>query len=108
MFLLSGKDYNKNSSKRDNPMDYEYPDDCMVDFDFRMIDIFKTLAESGVNYIEVNNDEDFAKSVTNIIVSIPKLKEMAKQAKIIGNRNYSKERFIEIVKTEVISKFPQK
>lgn len=64
--------------------------------------------ESGVNYIEVNNDEDFAKSVTNIIVSIPKLKEMAKQAKIIGNRNYSKERFIEIVKTEVISKFPQK
>ena len=39
---------------------------------------------------------------------IPKLKEMAKQAKIIGNRNYSKERFIEIVKTEVISKFPQK
>ena len=58
--------------------------------------------------IEVNNDEDFAKSVTNIIVSIPKLKEMAKQAKIIGNRNYSKERFIEIVKTEVISKFPQK
>ena len=52
--------------------------------------------------------EDFAKSVTNIIVSIPKLKEMAKQAKIIGNRNYSKERFIEIVKTEVISKFPQK
>ena len=64
--------------------------------------------ESGVNYIEVNNDEDFAKSVTNIIVSIQKLKEMAKQAKIIGNRNYSKERFIEIVKTEVISKFPKK
>ena len=33
---------------------------------------------------------------------------LVQQAKIIGNLNYSKERFIEIVKTEVISKFPQK
>ena len=58
-FLLSGKDYNKNSSKRDNPMDYEYPDDCMVDFDFRMIDIFKTLAEKEMKIEDRVKNEYF-------------------------------------------------
>ncbi|MBB6715547.1 hypothetical protein [Clostridium gasigenes] len=40
-FLLSGKDYNKLESKNNKQGDYEYPEECVIDFDFRIIDIFK-------------------------------------------------------------------
>ncbi|MGG7176393.1 DEAD/DEAH box helicase family protein [Clostridium paraputrificum] len=45
-FLLSGRDYSTVDSKRKKPGDYEYPDDCIVDFDFRIVDIFKKLAQA--------------------------------------------------------------
>ncbi|MEG1312553.1 MAG: DEAD/DEAH box helicase, partial [Romboutsia sp.] len=43
-FLLSGKDYDKVASKKNNQGDYEYPEECVIDFDFRIVDIFKNQA----------------------------------------------------------------
>ncbi|MGG7187860.1 NgoFVII family restriction endonuclease, partial [Clostridium butyricum] len=43
-FLLSGKTYSRADSKRGIPSEEEYPEDCRIDFDFRLIDIFKDLA----------------------------------------------------------------
>lgn len=44
-FLLSGKDYSAAESKKNKQGDYEFPEECIVDFDFRIIDIFKKQAE---------------------------------------------------------------
>lgn len=44
-FLLSGKEYSAVESKNNKQGDYEFPEECTVDFDFRIIDIFKKQAE---------------------------------------------------------------
>lgn len=44
-FLLSGKDYSKVASKRGSINIEDYPDDCIVDFDFKLVDLFKRLAQ---------------------------------------------------------------
>ena len=44
-FLLSGKNYNRVQAKRGDLRDVEFPEDCLIDFDFRLVDIFKSLAE---------------------------------------------------------------
>lgn len=43
-FLLSGKQYSRVESKRGLPKEEDYPEDCRIDFDFKLIDIFKNLA----------------------------------------------------------------
>nr|WP_308462458.1 DEAD/DEAH box helicase family protein [Clostridium weizhouense] len=48
-FLLSGKQYSRVESKRGIPNEEEYPEDCRVDFDFRLVDIFKKLASKEMN-----------------------------------------------------------
>ena len=40
-FLLSGKEYSASECKKNKQGDYEFPEECIVDFDFRIIDIFK-------------------------------------------------------------------
>ena len=44
-FLLSGKEYSASECKKNIKGDYEFPEECIVDFDFRIIDIFKKQAE---------------------------------------------------------------
>lgn len=44
-FLLSGKEYSASECKKNKQGDYELPEECIVDFDFRIIDIFKKQAE---------------------------------------------------------------
>ncbi len=44
-FLLSDKPYDGQSIRKGGPMAFEYPDDCIIDFDFRLIDLFKKEAE---------------------------------------------------------------
>ena len=44
-FLLSGQEYSAVESKKNKQNDYEFPEECIVDFDFRIIDIFKNQAE---------------------------------------------------------------
>lgn len=44
-FLLAGKAYSKVDVKIKKLDEYNYPEDCIVDFDFRLVDIFKKLVE---------------------------------------------------------------
>ncbi|MGL4731570.1 MAG: DEAD/DEAH box helicase family protein [Clostridium sp.] len=56
-FLLSGKDREEMKTGTRNPMTYEYPEDCFVDFDFRVIDIFKTMAEKEMSIAQRIKEE---------------------------------------------------
>lgn len=51
-FLLSGKNYNRIEAKKGELQNIEFPEDCLVDFDFRLVDIFKTLAEKEMGIKE--------------------------------------------------------
>lgn len=44
-FLLSGKEYSASECKKNKQGDYEFLEECIVDFDFKIIDIFKKQAE---------------------------------------------------------------
>jgi superfamily II DNA or RNA helicase/HKD family nuclease len=48
-FLLSGKTYSRVEAKKGIFNEEEYPEDCRVDFDFRIIDVFKKLAAKEMN-----------------------------------------------------------
>lgn len=48
-FLLSGKNYSRIEAKKGILNEEEYPEDCRVDFDFRIIDVFKKLAAKEMN-----------------------------------------------------------
>lgn len=58
-FLLSSKNYNKIEAKRGDLREIEFPEDCLVDFDFRLIDIFKELAEKEMGILDKVKDEYF-------------------------------------------------
>ena len=43
-FLLSGKNYDTKTMLTESVLEFEYPDDCYIDFDFKIVDIFKIQA----------------------------------------------------------------
>lgn len=49
-FLLSDNRYNPTQGKSKSPMEYEYPEECAIDFDFRLIDIFKEQGAKEVKF----------------------------------------------------------
>ena len=58
-FLLSGKNYNKLEAKRGDLRNIEFPEDCLVDFDFRLVDIFKELAEKEMGILDKVKEQYF-------------------------------------------------
>lgn len=44
-FLLSGKPYDKVAIANNSPMSFEFPEECHIDFDFRLVDLFKLQAQ---------------------------------------------------------------
>ena len=58
-FLLSGKNYNKVESKRGDLKNIDFPEDCLVDFDFRLVDIFKELAEKEMGILDKVKEQYF-------------------------------------------------
>lgn len=48
-FLLSGKDYDSKAFVKGTPMEFEYPEECYIDFDFRLVDLFKQQSENELN-----------------------------------------------------------
>ncbi|MDU5209340.1 MAG: DEAD/DEAH box helicase family protein [Clostridium sp.] len=48
-FLLSGRDYSVGEWRKGKPSDFKYPDDCIVNFDFKIVDMFKKLAEKEMS-----------------------------------------------------------
>lgn len=56
-FLLSGKPYNGGEIINKPVLEFEYPEDCHIDFDLRVIDIFKKLAERELSIRELIIEE---------------------------------------------------
>ncbi len=43
-FLLSGRDYDSKALATESVLEFEYPNDCFIDFDFQLVDLFKLQA----------------------------------------------------------------
>lgn len=56
-FLLSGKPYSKTELLTKKVTEFEYPEDCHIDFDFNIIDIFKGQASKEVSIREIIFEE---------------------------------------------------
>lgn len=56
-FLLSGKSFDRVKAKNKKPSEFEYPDNCIVDFDFKLVDFFKKIAEQGMKVSELIKEE---------------------------------------------------
>ena len=48
-FLLSGEPYSREKVIRYNQQDFNFPDGCIVDFDFRLIDLFKEMEKRSIS-----------------------------------------------------------
>ena len=44
-FLLSGQTYDTKTLLSKSVLEFEYPDDCFIDFDFKLVDLFKIQAK---------------------------------------------------------------
>ncbi len=51
-FLLSGRTYSRENAVYMSEQEFEYPDDCIVDFDLQLIDIFQEMAKKNVRIRE--------------------------------------------------------
>lgn len=58
-FLLSGRPYSSVEAGRMQQQDFEFPDDCMVDFDMRLIDLFQEMAKKKAKRDDRVKDEYF-------------------------------------------------
>lgn len=56
-FLLSGKPYRNGDVFNKSVMEFEYPEDCHIDFDLQVIDIIKKLAQRDLSIKEMINQE---------------------------------------------------
>lgn len=57
VLLLLGEEKAYNQEKADSQKDIEFPDDCMVDFDIRLIDLFRELDKKSLTVKELINRE---------------------------------------------------
>lgn len=97
-FLLSGKEYESKAFSSRNPMDMEFPDECHIDFDFRLIDLFKKQAESELSakdkiilaYQEVKQLLGHRPSRVELFLNLDDemISAMKKNAKLNFFRNY--------------------
>lgn len=60
-FLLKGSEYETRTLKSGKiiPSEEELPEDCIIDFDFRLIDLFKRISEKNKKIIDYINEEYF-------------------------------------------------
>ena len=58
-FLLSGQSYSREDAAHKNQYEFEFPDDCVVDFDMRLIDLFKEMAKHQMKAKELFKEEYF-------------------------------------------------
>ena len=56
-FLLSGQKYQKQIARSYSMSDYEMPDDCMIDLDFQIVDLFKRQAEQEMSIKDKVNEQ---------------------------------------------------
>lgn len=68
-FLLSGKTYNPKAIKEGKVNEYDYPEDCSVDFDLQIIDLFKEQADKEIriyNKLHYKIDEEFNNIINDL------------------------------------------
>ena len=63
---------------------------------------FSDVCQDGVHYMLANNDEEFAAKTVELLSSVSKSREMAKNGREIAETYYSQEKFVEIVKDAII------
>ncbi len=73
-FLLSGKSFSKTELLSKHIVEFEYPEDCHIDFDLNIIDIFKAQAERELSIKEILNDE--FRRIKNDLGHIPSRAEL--------------------------------
>jgi superfamily II DNA or RNA helicase len=56
-FLISEQAFSIEKSARSNQQDFEFPDDCIVDFDMRLIDLFHEMLKRGLKKKEIIKEE---------------------------------------------------
>lgn len=57
LFLLSGESYNRTKVIAQTLADYDFPENCNVDFDFKLIDLFKELARGRLKISSLIEEE---------------------------------------------------
>ena len=97
-FLLSGKTYEGKALVSGLPHDFEYPDECFIDFDFQLVDLFKRQSENELSikdkivhaYQEVKERLGHRPSRTEIFLYMDEdiLAAMKKNAKLNILRDY--------------------
>lgn len=58
-FLLSGRPYSSTDAVSMQQADFKFPDDCLVDFDMRLIDLFHEMAKRKVKKEDMVREEYF-------------------------------------------------
>lgn len=66
---------------------------------------FDTVFKAGEHYLLAESDQEFADKVVELLTSIDKGNEMARKAREVADKNFSQERFFEIVKNNINSTF---
>lgn len=51
-FLLSGQNYDTKTLLNESILEFEYPEDCFIDFDFKLVDLFKIQAKQKLKVKE--------------------------------------------------------
>ena len=97
-FLLSGKAYEGKSLVKGTPLEFEYPDECFVDFDFKLVDLFKRQSENELSikdkiisaYLEVKTRLGHRPSRTELFLYMDEeiFSAMKKNAKFNILRDY--------------------
>lgn len=65
-FLLSGMDYNSQKLLSTSSLDFEYPENCFIDFEFQLIDLFTNQAKNELNIKDkISLEYDYVKNQLN-------------------------------------------
>lgn len=96
--LISSEDYSPSYFLRHSPMDLEYPQDCIIDFDFELIDIFKKQAQNEMkikdriklDYLSIKEDLGHRPSRMDLFLRMDEevIKYMKSHAKVNLFRDY--------------------
>jgi len=63
---------------------------------------FDILCQNGVHYMLANNDEEFARNTIELLSDVQKSRELAKRGYEVVSQHFSQERFIKIVKENIL------
>ena len=66
------------------------------------------ICEEGVHYMQADDDEEFARKTIELLESVEKARRMARKGRELAIRNFSQEKFFEIVELQLTERIPPK